>query len=367
MDEFLQIFGSLLLNIIKGDSQEYNKLSEMCSVRLTGEPGTFLYDNINKLGGESLLIKIFNKSLDRKEMIKIARPELVKKTRFVRGARIQGKLARRLRRNIPCVYELCENPCLYAMEFINGKEIYEWALGSNNYAVWKLFLKILDFFTILHEYNFVHRDIKPENIMVAKDPHLGEFEPWILDWGLTKHLDDPNDNLTQTGAQLYTPAYACQEQKQNPKNPKFDWDIFSLGRVLHVCFCRRLPTKKNDFPEKLLPGGTIRPIYLAAINKEFKTTVAFKNALEAIQFDPAEKLEGASAGLFHENEKEDLEENDDSKVMKVENPSQIEEIQPIEIPPEEPIEEVQKKEIEFENKFLNEFVKFIHKVEDLRK
>ncbi len=75
-----------------------------------------------------------------------------------------------------------------------------------------------------HNQGVVHRDIKPENVM------LHEGEAMVTDFGIAKALSAAgNENLTQTGSTVGTPAYMSPEQASGEADLDGRSDLYSLG------------------------------------------------------------------------------------------------------------------------------------------
>ncbi len=79
-----------------------------------------------------------------------------------------------------------------------------------------------------HSKDIVHRDIKPGNILISK---RGEIK--LADFGIASDSADADENLTQTGVALGTPAYMPPEQFENSANVDQRADIYALGIMLY--------------------------------------------------------------------------------------------------------------------------------------
>lgn len=79
-----------------------------------------------------------------------------------------------------------------------------------------------------HSKDIVHRDIKPGNILISK---RGEIK--LADFGIASDSGDNEENLTQTGVALGTPAYMPPEQFENSANVDNRADIYALGIMLY--------------------------------------------------------------------------------------------------------------------------------------
>ena len=79
-----------------------------------------------------------------------------------------------------------------------------------------------------HSKDIVHRDIKPGNILISK---RGEIK--LADFGIASDNEEKENNLTQTGVALGTPAYMPPEQFEDSANVDNRADIYALGIMLY--------------------------------------------------------------------------------------------------------------------------------------
>mmetsp|Transcript_4010 Transcript_4010/g.5291 ORF Transcript_4010/g.5291 Transcript_4010/m.5291 type:complete len:520 (+) Transcript_4010:88-1647(+) len=81
------------------------------------------------------------------------------------------------------------------------------------------------------EHDIVHRDLKPENFLF-KGPGKGEGEPVIIDFGLSKMTDQPNDHMaTRVG----TPYYIAPEVLNRDYTKACD--LWSIGVICYILLC----------------------------------------------------------------------------------------------------------------------------------
>jgi hypothetical protein len=109
------------------------------------------------------------------------------------------------------------------MEYVPGDRIDQYAAGQKPPETLKLFLKICEAVSYAYRNLVIHRDLKPSNIIID-----GNGQPKLLDFGIAKILDAPEDTLDR----MLTPDYASPEQlRGDPQTTATD--IYSLGAVLY--------------------------------------------------------------------------------------------------------------------------------------
>lgn len=178
-------------------------------------------------------------------------------TRFLREARITGQLEHP---GVVPVYELDDDPetgrPFYIMRFVRGRTLTEVArefhsrrrAGQDDplglVGLLAAFVSACNTIAYAHSRRIIHRDLKGENII------LGDFgEVIVLDWGLAKRLDGPEEDSpsseldpdlsldagqTVMGQVMGTPAYMAPEQAEGRLDllgPRTD--IFGLGAILY--------------------------------------------------------------------------------------------------------------------------------------
>jgi serine/threonine protein kinase len=101
-----------------------------------------------------------------------------------------------------------------------------------------------------HALGLIHRDLKPANIfLVAQAEDEGPFAK-VLDFGLVKDLDDPED-MTQTGLFMGSPKYMSPEHiSGDPLDARSD--IYSLGVLLYQMLCGKAPFSRDNVQNVLL-------------------------------------------------------------------------------------------------------------------
>ncbi len=98
-----------------------------------------------------------------------------------------------------------------------------------------------------HDLDIIHRDLKPDNIFLEPDSSAtGGVRPKILDFGIAKLGGDLSGSSvkTRTGAVMGTPIFMSPEQCTGAGEVDHRADIYSLGCILYLMVCGRLPFEK---------------------------------------------------------------------------------------------------------------------------
>ena len=86
----------------------------------------------------------------------------------------------------------------------------------------------------------IHRDIKPANVVV--DILGGALRAVkVVDFGLSRTVDDEGEALTMTGMVLGTPFYMSPEQARGNRDLTFHTDLYALGATLFYLIAGRPP------------------------------------------------------------------------------------------------------------------------------
>ena len=91
----------------------------------------------------------------------------------------------------------------------------------------------------IHAKGVIHRDLKPQNIMLDQNSHL-----YIVDFGISRRLNGPEDDSTKKQSFVGTPRYASKNAHIGQPLGPLD-DIESLLYILIFLIKRRLPWMNN--------------------------------------------------------------------------------------------------------------------------
>ncbi len=102
---------------------------------------------------------------------------------------------------------------------------------------------------LAHSKGIIHRDIKPGNILISTK---GEIK--LADFGIASEEKEREveQDITQAGITLGTPAYMPPEQFEDSKNVDVRADIYALGVMLYEMVTGQKPYGANMVPETLI-------------------------------------------------------------------------------------------------------------------
>ncbi len=104
-----------------------------------------------------------------------------------------------------------------------------------------------------HQHGIIHRDIKPENILLTRDGST-----LVADFGIARGLGT-EDQLTQTGMAIGTPAYMSPEQANGDQRIDARTDVYSLGCVLYEMLAGEAPYT-GPTPQVMLMRRLTEPV-----------------------------------------------------------------------------------------------------------
>jgi eukaryotic-like serine/threonine-protein kinase len=215
--------------------------------------------------------------------------------RFLREARA---LQRVQHPHVVRVFEAVfdEQPFI-AMELLEGETLAssiarEGALPLSRLVA--LFAPILSAVAGIHAAGVLHRDLKLGNVMLAQ--RNGGDEPILLDFGISRLVDDPADeiSLTHSEAVLGTPRYLSPEQTLNAKAASPLSDQYALGVMLYETATGERPfsgASTYEVMHAILNRPLAAPSQLAPeLPPEFDAIV-----LRAMNRDPSQRFASVAA------------------------------------------------------------------------
>ena len=182
-------------------------------------------------GGMGRILRARDRRLDRIVAIKqllVSSPKLA--ALFEREVRITARLQHP---SIVSVYEAGALPggeLVYAMRLVPGRALRDVLREPRDLperlGFLPMVIAVADALAYAHQQRVIHRDLKPGNVLV------GEFgEVVVIDWGLARELDAPDDAAAAGGA-MGTPAYMSPEAARGePVDERAD--VYAIGAILY--------------------------------------------------------------------------------------------------------------------------------------
>src|SRR5438874_3560586 len=200
---------------------------------LLGELGDYELLEVVGRGGQGVVFRARQKSLNRIVALKVISLGQWASTAHLKRFRLEAEAAARLEHpGIVPIHEVGEREgsCYFSMKFVEGgqlDEVVKLAPMSVRKAA-ELIAKVARTVHYAHEHGILHRDIKPGNILLD-----AKGEPHLTDFGLAR-LVETESTMTRTLDVLGTPSYMAPEQAMgNNAAVSSVTDIYGLGAVLY--------------------------------------------------------------------------------------------------------------------------------------
>ena len=204
-------------------------------------------------GGMGEVLSVRDETIGRNVAVKRLRVENPSETvvaRFLREARIQGRLEHPAVVPVHELHHVAGEPPFFVMKQLAGVTLADvvprLAAGDATVAerfgrqrLLRAFADVCLAIEFAHTRGVVHRDLKPANIM------LGDFgEVYVLDWGVARvsggdderpsfsDIDTADGTGTVAGAILGTPGYIAPEQIRSEADLDGRADVYALGCIL---------------------------------------------------------------------------------------------------------------------------------------
>jgi len=206
------------------------------------------YELIERLGhgGMGEVWSAEHRTLARPAAVKLVRPEVL----GARDSQAASTMLKRFEREAQAtamltsahtieVYDFGiadDGAFYYVMELLEGMDLETLATREETLPperVCFLIEQVLHSLRDAHEAGVVHRDIKPANVFVCRRGVELDFVK-VLDFGLVKHVDAPDDDdrLTAQGNLAGTPAYMAPEAAQG-REVDHRADLYAVGCVAY--------------------------------------------------------------------------------------------------------------------------------------
>jgi tRNA A-37 threonylcarbamoyl transferase component Bud32 len=221
----------------------------------TFEPGTrvggYRLEAFVAAGGMAEVYRARHLKLDKVVAIKFLDREHAKRPPVVARFLREGRFASQIRHpNVVEVTDVDEHEGLpyLVMEYLEGQTLSEVVRADGQLetaAIAEIMLPVCAAVAAAHANGVIHRDLKPGNVFLAHTD-VGEVEPKVLDFGISKSLEeDPSSALTTSASFLGTPIYLSPEQAAGEDGTTAS-DQYSLGVILYELATGRRPYDTNQ-------------------------------------------------------------------------------------------------------------------------
>src|SRR6266446_6243664 len=278
----------------EGDKFPRDDVATACAATMLGELGDYeLLEEIGR-GGQGVVFRARQKSLNRTVALKIIGLGQWASKAHVKRFRLEAEAAARL--DHPCIvpiYEVGEREgsCYFSMKFIDGgqlDEVTEHKPISARTAT-ELIAKVARTVHYAHEHHILHRDIKPGNILLDR-----QGEPHLTDFGLAR-LVETESTVTRTMEVLGTPSYMAPEQAVgNNAAISSVTDVYGLGAVLYQLLTGQPPFAGGTTYETIKLLLDIEPRQPRLLNPKIDRDLS-TICLKCLEKDPKRRYSSALA------------------------------------------------------------------------
>jgi len=215
---------------------------------MLGRLGPYEVAGVVGAGGMGVVLKAFDRTLDRTVAIKVLAPHLAcsgaARRRFAREAKAAAAV---LHPNVIAIHgvstgdDFVKLPYL-VMPYLRGPSLQARIDAEGPLELEELLrvaIQIADGLAAAHARGLVHRDIKPANILLE----AGTERVSITDFGLARTVDDAT--LTHSGVIAGTPQYMSPEQASGEVVDARS-DLFSLGSLIYTMATGRPPFRAES-------------------------------------------------------------------------------------------------------------------------
>jgi tRNA A-37 threonylcarbamoyl transferase component Bud32 len=258
--------------------------------------GKYQLDKRLGAGGMGDVYRAENRAIGRVVAIKILRAELLSQPqvvqRFLREARAANKVRHPNVVDVLDVGEDKDGAPFIVQELLQGQDLSahleDFGGRISPRAALAILLPVIDAVTAAHRAGVIHRDLKPENVFLAKIEQ--RIVPKVLDFGISRVSDDPDQRLTSTNMAMGTPLYMAPEAIKGLRYTDARSDVWSLGVMLYELFTGLMPFAGDNQMSLFLAITTESP---APIAPSAAPDELAKIIVRCLEKDPARRFTDA--------------------------------------------------------------------------
>ncbi|HVR19509.1 MAG TPA: serine/threonine-protein kinase [Polyangiaceae bacterium] len=267
-------------DLISEDGGSLPTLSAVDEVDLVGQSlnGTYIVESVIGEGGMGRVYQARHARIASKKLaIKVLRPEFARNAEVIARFRREAETAAGITHpNVIGVYDVdvtMDGHFYIVCEHLKGIDLAERLANQKRLDVPQAIHVILHVCRALEAAvarGVVHRDLKPHNVFLLADesgsvPDRPEVK--VLDFGLSRVMDAPGTQLTQTGVIMGTPAYMAPEQAQGT-GVDHQTDVYGVGAVLFTTLTGRPPYEAETLQGVVLAVLSGEPPLPRSLNPE---------------------------------------------------------------------------------------------------
>lgn len=212
--------------------------------------GRFQLESLLGSGGMGEVYRAHHLLLDKPIALKVVLPSLADRSAAVALLRREARNASRVDHpNVVRVYDLEFDRALLflTMDYVPGPTLSE-IIDSSGPCTPQVVSTIIDQIAqgleAIHATAIVHRDLKPSNVVLTRKSD-GPALVRLLDFGIARAFDDPDQSITRSGLVVGTPVFMSPEQRAGIALDRRA-DVFGMGALAAYLLAGSLPRLGAD-------------------------------------------------------------------------------------------------------------------------
>jgi serine/threonine-protein kinase len=200
--------------------------------------GRYRVDHVLGHGGMGVVVAATHLELHQRVAIKVLLPTTAKSaeanTRFLREGRAAARLTSPYAAKVFDNGRLPSGEPYLVMELLSGRDLRTHLASVRRVPLALAVEWVLQAAHALgeaHRLHVIHRDVKPANLFLTETSAGSVIK--VVDFGVSKQVDDRDSDLTNTATVLGTPRYMAPEQMRSARLADERCDVWSLGVVLY--------------------------------------------------------------------------------------------------------------------------------------